>query len=301
VKLQRDDWDDGERRTVKDFEPEFEQLRARHRNGPPLELLRAAQAAALPEALQSPLSEHLKQSAWSRALVEEDTEAPVPFDAEAQDRLLARVKRSARPTPAPRWYLRSWVPALAAAAVLIIMVGVFRRKELTRPLDEQPQPSAPAVTAATPVPPAPVFTLALDKPDVKLTQQALVLRSDARGGRFVDDIAPALNAYRANDYAEADRQFSTLQARYPKSTEVLFYRAVTQLFLNDTAGSLRSLAAARQLDDGAFAPEIGWYLAVAYERTGNRTRARAELDTLCRRVSAFTGKACAAASKFRPE
>jgi len=295
VKLQRDEWDEEERRALKGVEQELEQLRARHGGDPPFELLRAADAEALPDSLQTSLAEHLKQSAWSRALVEGASEPSA--DSDVERRLLARIKRSAGSTASSRW--RSWVPVLAAAAVLVVMVGVLRRREPARPPDQQARPTAgaPAASSAQPA----VVVLPLDKPGVKLTPQALVLRSDARGARFADDIAPALTAYNENNYGEADRQFAALQKRYPQSVEVVFYRGIAQLFLNDPPGAIVSLQAARRLDDDAFAGEIAWYLAVAYDRAGDQPRARAELEALCRRTDAYASRACEAAAKRKPE
>jgi len=297
VTREPDDWDDDERRALKGLESELEQLRARHRGDPPFDLLRAASADALPESVQVPLTEHLKESAWSRALVEDDSEEP-SLDADGERRLLTRITRSARPARATWWSTRSWLPALAAAAVLILMVGVLRRGG-SGPSFEQPPPrSADTPASSTPSASTPVFTLPLDKPEIKLTARALVLRSEGRNARFADDIAPALDALRANDYPDVDRRLAGLQARYPTSVEVVFYRAIAQLFLNDAAGAVVSLEAARRLDDGAFASEIGWYLAVAYERTGDIARARKQLDALCRQTSARQRQACEAVSKL---
>jgi hypothetical protein len=298
VKLRRDDWDEDERKALADLGAELERVRARHRDDPPFELLRAADVDALPESLQDPIAEHLKQSAWSRALVEGAADAEAALDPEAERKLLARVTRSARDARTPsRWRFRAWIPAFAAAALLVVMVAVIRR-EPAPPVNEQPQPSTPGTTAAT-VPPA--FALPLDKPDVKLTQAALVLRSAGRDATFVDDIAPALNAYRANNYAEADRLFAALDARYPNSVEVKFYRGVSRLFMTDAAGAIPPLEAARRVDGGSFAPEIAWYLGVAHERAGDPARARAELDSLCRQTNAFASRACEAAAKLGPK
>ena len=291
--LPRDDWDEDERRALKGLEHELDQLHARHRDDPPFELLRAADADALPEPLQGAIAEHLEQSAWSRALVEGGADADATLDADDQQRLFARIQRSSRATPAASfWRARFWIPALAAAAVLIVMVGVFRRSGPD--LDQRPLPPAESQVAIAQ--PAPVFRLPLDKPDVKLTPAALVLRSEGRDARFVDDIAPALTAYRASDYSEADRRFAVLETRYPKSVEVAFYRGVSQLFLNDPRAAILSLQSARRLDDDAFAAEIGRYLAVASERAGDVARARAELDSLCRAKSAYAPRACEAAA-----
>jgi predicted Zn-dependent protease len=220
------------------------------------------------------------------------------MDLATERRLLAQVTRSARSTHTQaRWPMRLWIPAFAAAAVFIVTVAILRRAPGSLPTPQRQGAPEGQVAATRPS----SFVLALDQPDVKLTQTALVLRSAGSDGRFVDDIAPALNAYRAHDYAEADRRFAAVKPQYPKSVELSFYHAIVRLFLNDAAGAIASLQSARRLDDGSFAPEISWYLAVAYERAGESVRARAELDTLCRRSSAFSKRACEAAPKLAPQ
>ena len=190
--------------------------------------------------------------------------------------------------------MRLWIPALAAAAVLLVTVAILRRAPGSPPTPQPQRPSEDHVAAARPS----TFVLALEQPDVKLTQAAIVLRSAGSDARFVDDIAPALNAYRGQDYAEADRRFAVVKPKYPTSVEIAFYQAIARLFLNDAAGAISSLQSARRFDDGSFGPEISWYLAVAYERAGEPVRARAELDALCRQSSAFSRRACEAAPKL---
>jgi hypothetical protein len=285
-----DQLDDAERRALQGLEREFDELRARHRDDPAFELLRAARAGALSKPLQQSVTEHLDRSAWSRALVEEDAEAEPEWNEDSAQRVLSRITRSAQPPRVPRWYMRPWLPALAAAAVLVVMVGLLRSGSSPVSVERQPpRADAPAPPAA-----APTFALSFEKPEVKLTPQALVLRSEAGQARFVDDIAPALEAYRQNRYADAEQRFASLRARYPASVEVAFYRAVSQLSLNDAAGAIASLTAARRVDDGSFAPEIGWYLAVAHERAGDVASARGELEKLCRQTSVYAARACAA-------
>ncbi len=308
--LQRDEWDADERRALADVQGELDRIRARHRNDPPFELLRAAHAEALPDSLQAELTEHLQQNAWSRTLVDDAADDEVSIGADAERRLLARIQRDARresgassgardgSQAATKWWSSWWVPALATAAILVVMVGVLRQAQSDRPATQPSQTTAATPAAPTP---APSFALPLDKPEVKLTAMALVLRSSGRGATFVDEVAPALNAYRAGNYTEADRLFGALEPRYPQSVEVAFYRGVSRLFLNDAAGAVQSLQTARRLDDETFAPEIAWYLAVAHERAGNPARARAELESLCRGKSPFAPRACEAAPKVKPE
>jgi TolA-binding protein len=164
----------------------------------------------------------------------------------------------------------------------------------------------PAATAASTPSATPSFVLTLDKPDVKLTATALVRRSTGRDAKFVDDVAPALNAYRAGDYQAAAAAFVRVQAQYPDAVEIPFYLGVTRLFLDDPAGAVSSLEAAERVADDTFRaaptttrPDVSWYLAVAQERAGNRTAARTELETLCGGQSSYAARACAAASKVK--
>ena len=289
----RDDWDDDERLALEGLEQEFEQLRAGHRGDPAFELLRAADAGALPEPAQQSLAAHLERSRWSRALVDGASGDEPALDEHRARALFTRMKRSTSPAVVRFPRVPSWFSALAAAAVLFIVVGVLRQSDpIVAPSPPPPVPSTPNV------PVRPAFTLPLERPDVKLTAAALVLRSDARNARFVDDIAPALDAYRAGDYARAEPQFSSLQAKYPAAIEPAFYRGITQLFLDDTVRAIQSLEAARRLDEGTFTAEIAWYLAVAYERTGEVPRARAELERVCRGKSPYASRACDAAGRL---
>jgi TolA-binding protein len=141
--------------------------------------------------------------------------------------------------------------------------------------------------------------LTLDKPDVKLTATALVRRSTGRDAKFVDDVAPALNAYRAGDFQTAAAEFVRVQTQYPDAVEIPFYLGVTRLFLDDAAGAVTALEAARRVADETFRADVGWYLAVAEERAGNRAAARTELDALCGGPSSYAARACAAAARFK--
>jgi hypothetical protein len=76
---------------------------------------------------------------------------------------------------------------------------------------------------------------------------------------------------------------------------------VTRLFLDDISGATAALESARKLNDVSFAPDLSWYLAIAYERARRPGDARSELESLCRGKSAYAEGACAAREKFRPE
>lgn len=297
MRSDRDDWDDQEREALAPIERELTAARARHRADPPLELLRAAHAEALPDALLKATGAHLESNAWSRALVDgADTAAP-ELDAAATDRLLVRVKNSAtRETEARR---RTWTPifAFAAVAALVVAFVVWRTAARHAPSVTAVDRSGPPIAAPSPSR-AREFRLELTKPAVKLTAAALVLRGDRNSG-FVDDVADGLNAYRAGDYEKAVRELDALQPRYPKSVEIPFYAAISHLMLNDAPSATRALETARDLNDDTFRDDVAWYLAVAYERAGEVERSRSLLDTLCSGSGRYATRACAAAGTFR--
>jgi hypothetical protein len=116
---------------------------------------------------------------------------------------------------------------------------------------------------------------------VRLSPRALTYRGAADGRDFASRLKPGFDAYRASDYARADREFTALAAQYPQAVEVFFYQGVARLFLNDFAGADVSLASADRLADVSFATEVAWYRAVIDERRGRLADARARLTSLC--------------------
>jgi hypothetical protein len=295
--MRPDDWTEDEDRLVAPLQRDLDAVRARHRGDPPLTVLRAADADALPEPLQTEVAGELARHRWHRVLIEGAAE--MGLDRAGEDRLLARIHAEAASSAPARVlrFPRAWRPvlALAAAAVLVTAVVLrMRAPELPASITTTPAATATSTPSATPS-----FVLTLDKPDVKLTATALVRRSTGRDAKFVDDVAPALNAYRAGDYQAAAAAFVRVQAQYPDAVEIPFYLGVTRLFLDDPAGAVSSLEAARRVTDDTFSADVSWYLAVAQERAGHRTAARTELDTLCGGQSSYSARACAAASKVK--
>ena len=299
--MRPDDWTEDEERIVAPVEPDLDAVRARHRHDPPLPVLRAADAASLPDPLQDEIAGRIERSRWHRALVDGIADTEPGLDREKEDHLLARIHAQTAQGASARVlrFPRAWRPilALAAAAVLVTAV-VLRLRAPERPAGTLP----PAMTGAAPArpgAPALVYALTLDKPEVKLTASALVRRSTGREAKFVDDVAPALNAYRAGDYRTAAEAFVRVQPQYPAAVEIPFYLGVTRLFLDDAPGAVSSLEAARRVADQTFADDVRWYLAIARERAGDRSAARAELEALCSGQSAYSARACAAAPKFK--
>lgn len=294
--MRPEDWTEDEARLVAPVEQDLEAVRARHRGDPSVRLLRAAEAEALPESLQADIAGELERSRWHRVLIDGVADADTGLDKPGEDRLLARIHAEAAQSAPARVlrFPRAWRPVFALAAAAVLVTAVVLRLRAPEPAAN---PAAPATSPATVAPPA--FLLTLDKPDVKLTASALVRRSTGREAKFVDDVAPALNAYRAGDYQAAAAAFVRVQAQYPDAVEIPFYLGVTRLFLGDAGGAVSSLEAARRVADRTFADDVRWYLAVAQERAGNRSAARAELDALCGGPSTYAARACAGVAKLK--
>lgn len=293
------DWDREERDALKDVEHELDALRARHADDPPLDVLRAARGHALPDELQARVSSHLSGSAWSRRLVEGADDVDAALTAEDQRRILDRIRRGTGETRPLSVWSRLWIPALATAGIAVIAVAVVHRG------DQPVGPTGPvAVTPGTPtVPapsPAPRFQLVLEKPDVKLSPGAFTYRGTVGDKGFLADVKPALDAYRRDDYALANREFSALASRYPQSVEVVFYQGISRLFLNDTAGADDALTIADRLNEPTFAADVAWYRAIVDQRAGRVADARTRLDGLCRAENhARRAQACDAANRLK--
>lgn len=289
------DWDRDEREALEGLEDQLDAMRRRHQNDPPLELLRAARGDALPRELQETVDQHLTASPWSQALVDGAEPPEDVLEPSVESRVLAGIKRRAirdRQTAPRRWLLPAFVGSTLAAGVLVVWVA--QRQVPTTPSAPQPETT---VADARP-PSAPRFQLPLEKPDVKLSMAALTWRGSTTENQLLADLKPALDAYRAGDYRTADREFTTLDSRYPRTIEVLFYQGVARLMLDDPRGAIAALTAAEQVADQTFAPDVGWYRAIADERAGNLRESRARLDSLCKNGQQHASQACEALKRL---
>jgi hypothetical protein len=297
MNMKAEDWDREEHEALNGVHEELEALRARHTSDPPVDLLRAARGHVLPDDLQSDADRWLAENAWSRTLLDGlDAEASSLSRAD-EDRLLSRIKKAASSEhQSSRWtWVRLPVVAAAAAVALVATTWIVWRAAAPKPV--APQPEGIVVTSPTP-PAAPAFLLPLDKPEVKLSSAALTWRGAGAENAFLTDLKPALESYRGGDYQAAEREFSRLLPRYPKSIEVLFYQGVTRLFLNDALGAIERLAQADAIADETFSGDVAWYRAVADERAGNVAAVRDRLTRLCARPGERAEASCGALKKL---
>lgn len=297
-----DDWDADEREALDGLEGVLAEIRRRHQDDPSLALLRAADANTLPPDLQARVGGHLRDSAWSRALVDglHDAGADDRLDADAEDRLFTRITREAAAS-SPGSSRRRWQPAmamagLALAATLLIAVLVPHSRPDTLAAPDRPALSG-GTAGAIGIAPRASVPVAYDKPAVKLSPSALTWRGEASANPFLRDLAPAVDAYRAGDYARAVAAFDRLSTIYPDAVEVLFYLGVSRMLAGDYEGAIAPLDAAARVGNATFADDVSWYLAVAQQRSG-QVDARARFAALCGGRSNHAAAACRAVAQL---
>ena len=262
------------------------------RSCPPPELLRASEEEMLPADVRAKLQAHLMGCRLCQALERDLPQLSKPdLPPDAGDRIRSRLPASTvrRQRPRSGWNAW-WLPAvaLAAAAVLAVIFVPRLQPGVVPPPTVAPAPQPePARVAAALIP--------IEKPPVRLSPSVLVFRTpDSPSERILNDLEPAFDAYRSDDYATAERRFAELNGRYSGLVEVQFYLGICRLFLNEYRGAVSALEAAQKLHDPTFSEHVAWYLMAAYQRAGDLQAAdRARLQ-ICDGHGAYSSKACAA-------
>ena len=296
----RHHWDREEREGLAGLEAQLDAMQRRHRNDPPIELLRAAQADALPSDLQAAVSEHISASAMSRTLADGVGDDAPSLSADEQHRLLARIMKEAGKEHAPSgaW---GWLrPVLLGSGIVAAASLAWILSTKTGPVERGGPPETQIVAAQPPAVPA--FLLPFEKPDVRLGVSSLTWRgsaaTNASSNQLLADLKPGLDAYRQSDYAAANRELTVLATRYPGAVEIPFYQGISRLFLGDVPGAIAALDAAERIGDATFAADISWYRAVAEQRSGNMAGARARLESICTAGGANATRACTAVEQI---
>jgi hypothetical protein len=206
------------------------------------------------------------------------------------------------PMPAAAWSMRR--VAYAAAAVLVLAVSVPLTLRLWRPEPARP-PGAGPTSVAAPVQARALRDLPafrLDKPAVILSAAAaLTPRGVAQDRRaFLAALGPGLDAYRADDFAQAARLLDAVGQTYPAAVEPPLYAGISLLMLNRPAEAVSRLERAKSLASGEFAAEADWRLSLAYVHAGEPERARPGLQRLCATGNSYQPRACEALQALPP-
>jgi tetratricopeptide (TPR) repeat protein len=275
-------------------------LRQARSQCPPIELIRASAEGLLEQDLQSAIADHISACPSCRDLQADLANLPPPSELTGQeaDRILSRVLRgeegetSRSRSSAALWWRISLVAAGLALCVALATWQVRKSSSVLSPGETRvavnKTPEAPRTTA-----------LALQKPAVKFTLAVVTWRS-AENSRdeFLKEIAPALDDYRADRFAEAAAQLSSLSTKYADSVEVWFYLGVSRLFQGEHAAAAEALEKAARLQDRSFGADISWYLGLSYAFAGRAGEAHALFSRLCQGQAEYKARACAAAQEL---
>lgn len=282
MKVPSDGWQDEERDLPEDLADELSKMDGAA--ALPIDALRAAGTGVLPDDLEKAAQAYLTKDPQAKALVDELNET-ASLDAHGEARLYARISQQSDTGVA--WRTASRRPWQVAAAIATLAIAGTLWFVTSRDGGDVPTvavtqaPSVPATQPPAPVTKPETFLLPLERPDVRVSLRALTWRGSERTNPVLSALRPALDAFRAGDYRLADREFSTVNERYPNLVEVALYQGISLLFLGDIAGATASLHAAEKINDDAFKNDVAWYLAIAEERGGNLDAARARLNALC--------------------
>jgi len=186
-----------------------------------------------------------------------------------------------------------WRPFVLATAAAILAAAAWVTIRQSAGVSGTPGPPQPSqVATAVPPPAPPRVEVPVVAPDVALSLTALTWRGRGTENTLLADLKAPLDAFRAADYARADREFASLEPRYPRAVEVFFYGGVARLFVNEPERAAAALAHAAGIADDVFAPRVAWYRAIAELRAGRPAEARRLLQPLCRGGGQYGTQAC---------
>jgi hypothetical protein len=298
---QRDDLGPEEKGLLREQGGSLDALRAHHQDCPRLEILLASRAGVLPEETARTVEAHLVRCTFCQILLKDVTsEGLVEATAEEEVRVRQRVLAGRKPEVKTAktgglfavWFWRA-VPVTALAAVAVALVVWVRWHQPATPI------TSPTVTEQTTKPAAP-SVLQWEKLPVKLQASSiLVLRGATRTGRekYAAELTSALGSYRDDNYKKAAKQLADVVKDFPHGVEGQLYLGVSQLRLGQNAEAMTSLRAAQRLGPEQFRDDATWYLALAYDRSGDVRGALAELQKLCQGKSGYAQRACSAATE----
>jgi hypothetical protein len=179
------------------------------------------------------------------------------------------------------------VAAVAAAVLAVVAVYLWRQPSVQRATHQ--------TAVAQPKKTIDRYRLALEIAPLRLPfAAAIVLRGkdDTVSQVYLKELGQALAPYRSSKYADAVAALAVLRKRYPKAVEPPFYEGVTRLLMEDANGSLAPLVTAQSIGGEALNDDIDWYLAVAYERTGQWKKSVVLLKRLCATEGVHRKAAC---------
>lgn len=212
----------------------------------------------------------------------------------------------------PRW---PWYSALAAAALIVVTLGVALLTRASRDTTAAPATSTVSLSPGPVAPqpgqrgqPAAVLPSSVVAPwaasvvalDVRMPAAlVMTLRGEAptdaqRREALVRALRPALDLYRGGEYGPAATALATIAQASPDVPEIAFYAGLSHLLAGNASAAwplLESAVASDLVGDDA-----RWFAAIAHERLGDHDRAGETLRALCARGGPRSRDACQASS-----
>jgi hypothetical protein len=296
-------------------------------------LVQASAEGVLPAEVDGTVRKHIENCPLCQSLARDlaNLDEP-PLQDRARDRIWARIgNQIAAETPPSRtvragtpWWrplVRPWALAAAALAVVVvagITIKTIRTRQEAPVTSNRLSEAIPGPTSDVTNPPAPsqaatnaLSAFRLEKAPVSQPASvAMVWRGETDEGdqkaamsAEAHEMEQALAPYRADKYAEAATRLERVAQKYPRLPEARFYLGVCQLFLNQNQGAVENLSSARGISSKSpankqLAVRAGWYLALAYHRTGEDTLATPILEELCHSRGENSARACAALNEL---
>ncbi len=177
----------------------------------------------------------------------------IPEEAAERHLLSLDMRFRSRVAEKPRWFGGSWLPYLAAAALVIVAFGVSKwasRPSVNKQLADK-----------------------YFKPYSSIIPQP-------RHNGSPSDLAGALAEYELGNYGEAGDRLRTILEREPGNTLASFYLGIIHLARHEHAGAQPLLEAVRSSGDGRLTGAATWYLALSYLSGDRVDSARALLKEL---------------------
>jgi hypothetical protein len=186
---------------------------------------------------------------------------------------------------------------LATAAALVLTVGLGAWWAVrSRAVDNSSQAgsapiAAPAVDAA---PAASAAWASLSSaPEVRLPPSLILTMRGTEADRdaFLKAFGEAIAPSRAGRFAEAASALAPVAERYSDVVETWFYLGASRLYSGAPAEAVEPLRRARSSE--VVGAEARWLQAVALQRAGRESEARAELQAICAEAGDYQARACA--------
>ena len=176
-------------------------------------------------------------------------------------------------TKQPIWKKKAFV----AAASLLVVVGLAMTALFLR---SRPPSSSPEMAHA----PLSWETVAVPKADyIPPRPDPAPFRSANAAALFERAIAN----YQNGDYATAAQQLEEVVQLQPDNASAYFYRGVALLLAERAAEAVAPLEKAVELEAGFTRDRARYYLALAYLRTHQTERARAQLEAILQNVCPY--------------